>query len=109
MVDEEVVKVIRRYLKALSERGIPVRYAILFGSQAGGHPQGWSDIDLLVVSPHFDRERRREDVNLLWRVAARIDSRIEPVAVGEHQFEEDKSSVIIEMARREGLKVSLAD
>lgn len=109
MVDEAVVRVVQQYLKALSEQGIPVRYAVLFGSQAGGHPQHWSDIDLLVVSPRFDQERRREDVNLLWRVAARTDSRIEPIAVGERQFEEDESSAILEVARREGRKVFPAD
>ncbi len=63
---------------------------------------------MLVVSPRFDRERRRDDVSLLWRVAARTDSRIEPTAVGQHQFEEDDSSAIIEIARREGIIVPLA-
>ncbi len=107
MVDEAIVKVIRRYLQALREEGIPVRYGILFGSQGSGHPGRWSDIDLLVVSPHFDRERRREEINLLWRIAAHTDSRIEPIAVGERQFEEDDRSAIIEIARREGEKVFL--
>jgi hypothetical protein len=41
-------------------------------------------------------------------VAARTDSRIEPVAVGQRQFEEDDSSALIEIARREGLIVPLA-
>lgn len=64
---------------------------------------------MLAVSPRFDYERRREDVNLLWRIAARTDSRIEPIAVGQRQFEEDDSSAIIEIARREGQKIPLAD
>jgi predicted nucleotidyltransferase len=108
MADEAIVKVVRRYLQALVRHGIPVRFGVLFGSQASGHPDPWSDIDLLVVSPRFDNERRRDDVNLLWRVAARTDSRIEPVAVGQRQFEEDDSSALIEIARREGLIVPLA-
>ncbi len=91
----------------VTRRGIPVRYGVIFGSQASGHPHTWSDIDLLVVSPRFDDERRREDVNLLWRIAARTDSRIEPIAVGQRQFEEDESSAIIEIARREGQVVPL--
>jgi uncharacterized protein len=47
-------------------------------------------------------------VDLLWRLAARIDSRIEPVACGEKQWEEDDSSAIVEIARREGKRVDLS-
>jgi len=107
VVDESVVKTVRKYLQKLVESGITVRYVVVFGSQARGHHHAWSDIDLLVVSPRFDGERKREDVNLLWRIAARVDSRIEPIAVGQRQFEEDDSSAIIEIARREGQLISL--
>jgi hypothetical protein len=41
-------------------------------------------------------------------VAVRTDSRIKPVAVGQHQFEEDDSSAVIETARREGIIVPFA-
>jgi predicted nucleotidyltransferase len=109
MADESVTRVVKRYLQAVAEKGIPVRYGVLFGSHASGYPHAWSDIDLLVVSVRFDGARQREDVNLLWRIAARIDSRIEPIAVGQKQFEQDNSSPIIEIARREGRVVSLTE
>jgi predicted nucleotidyltransferase len=109
MVDESIVNTVRQYLQALVERGIPIQQGVIFGSQVSGQPHTWSDIDLLVISPQFDGERKREDVNLLWRIAARTDSRIEPIAVGERQFEEDDSSAIIEMARREGQVVLLEE
>jgi predicted nucleotidyltransferase len=108
MVDQAVISSVRRYLQNLREQGIPVEYGVLFGSQASGRADVWSDIDLLVVSTRFDLERSRSDVNLLWRTAARIDSRIEPVAVGLRQYQEDQSSAIVEIARREGQVVSLA-
>jgi len=107
MVDESIIRVVRRYLQALVEQGIPAPHAVVFGSQATGRTHAWSDIDLLVVSPKYDLPRRREDVNLLWHIAAFTDSRIEPVAVGERQYEEDDSSAIIEIARREGQRISL--
>ncbi len=109
MVDETVLKTVQRYLHVLAEQGIPVRYGVVFGSRATGNTNQWSDIDLVVVSPRFDGTRKREDVNLLWRTAARVDSRIEPIAVGEKQFERDDSSAIIEIARREGQKIPLAE
>jgi hypothetical protein len=109
MVDESVVQIVQQYLRSLSLQGIPVEYGIVFGSQSTGRPDKWSDIDLLVVSKSFDRERQRSDINLMWRVAAHVDSRIEPIPVGQRQFEEDDSSAIIEIARREGQKIPLAD
>jgi len=48
-------------------------------------------------------------VNVLWHVAARIDSRIEPIPVGQRQFEEGDGSPIIAIARREGQKILLTD
>lgn len=105
MVDESIAGTVRRYLHELNKKGIPADFAVVFGSQVSGHPNVLSDIDLLVVSPKFDQLRSREDVNVLWRVAARTDSRIEPIAVGVLQYEEDDSSAIVEIARREGQKV----
>lgn len=109
MVDEAIVKVVVEYLKNISEQGIPVEYGVVIGSQATGSVDAWSDIDLLVVSARFDEDRRREDINLLWRTAARIDSRIEPIPVGQRQYSEDDVSTIIEIARREGQVIPLID
>ena len=105
MVDESVAGAIRRYLQELNQRGVRADFAVVFGSQVTGRSHALSDIDLLVVSPEFDETRSREDINLLWRVAARTDSRIEPIAVGLRQYEVDDSSAIVEIARREGQKV----
>lgn len=104
---EEVIALVKEYLHQLRQQGIPVQYGVLFGSWAKAQPHEWSDIDLLVVSSRFDEERRREDVNLLWRTAAHTDNRIEPIPVGKLQYEDDDSSPIIEMARREGVVVTI--
>ncbi len=108
MADVQIVNTIQRYLQALQAKGLPVRFAILFGSYVNGIPDQWSDIDLLVVSPRFDGLAKREDINLLWRVAARTDSRIEPVPCGESQWAADTSNVLVESARREGERISPA-
>jgi len=78
---------------------------VIFGSYASGRPSRWSDIDLLVVSPTFDGTYSRDAVNCLWRVAARTDSRIEPIPCGQRQWVEDAATPIIEIARREGIQV----
>ncbi len=103
MVDKTTLISIRNYLQAVNTFGIPISFGILFGSHVTGSTHEWSDIDLVVVSPQFDVERSFKSVSNLWIVAAKVDSRIEPIACGVKQWEEDDSSAIIEIARREGV------
>ena len=84
-MDESVAAAVRRYIQTLQDHGFEVRRAVVFGSQVTGNVDRWSDIDLLVVSPRFDAQRSRQDIDLLWRLAARVDSRIEPIPCGERQ------------------------
>lgn len=106
MVNESVVKSVRKYLRALQEQGITIKFGVIFGSQTTGKTDEWSDIDLLVISSRFDHQQNRDDLNLLWRLAARTDNRIEPIPCGERQWLEDDASAIIEIARREGETVT---
>ncbi|NOZ23019.1 MAG: nucleotidyltransferase domain-containing protein [Planctomycetes bacterium] len=107
MVSSSVLTGVRRYLRALEAQGIKVSFGVIFGSQVAGATDEWSDIDLMIVSPHFDLSIEREDVNRLWRLAARIDSRIEPFACGEEQWKKDTSNALVEIARRQGTCVTL--
>jgi len=109
MFDRLIVNKVRHYLVNVNNEGIPVCFGIIFGSQVKGFSDRWSDIDLLVVSRHFDRPRDRRDVDLLWKLAAKTDSRIEPILCGEPQWDNDVSSAIIEIARREGETISLSE
>jgi len=105
MATELVLDSVRRYLRRLRETGITVSFGVIFGSQATGMADEWSDIDVLVVSPAFDRLTSRRLVNLLWRIAAQTDSRIEPVPCGLKRWYEDDASPLVERARREGRQV----
>ena len=109
MVSKSVVRVVKKYLRAVSKQGIPVTAGVVFGSYVKGKSHKWSDIDLLVVSSRFDKNRNRRDIDLLWHVAAEVDSRIEPIAVGERQYKEDNNSWIITVARREGQVIPLVE
>jgi len=96
MLERSVLISAKKYLAALKETGVDVELVVVFGSQATGRAHKWSDIDLLVVAPQFDVLHDRSSNNLLWRLAARIDSRI------SRQWREDDSSAIVEIARRQG-------
>lgn len=103
MADAVVVGAVKRYMDVLRrEHAFDVNRAVLFGSYAHGRADEWSDIDVIVVASRFDHGIARPDVELLWRVAARTDSRIEPIPCGIRQWADDQSSAIIEIARREG-------
>lgn len=105
MLDESIITIVQKYLRNLKQHGFDVRFGVVFGSQVKGQADDWSDIDLLVVSPRFDQARNRKDVDLLWQLAARTDSRIEPLPCGEQQWNEADSSPIIGISRREGERV----
>jgi predicted nucleotidyltransferase len=102
MLESSVLISVKKYMSAVRAQGIDVECAVVFGSQSTQAAHEWSDIDLLVVAPQFDAMSDRSGINLLWRTAARIDSRIEPIACGSRQWREDDSSAIIEVARRQG-------
>ena len=102
MLEQSVLISVREYLVAVKKAGVEVEFVVVFGSQVNGRCHEWSDIDLLVVSPQFDDMKDRKGINLLWRLAARVDSRIEPIPCGLRQWWDDDVSAIIEIARREG-------
>ena len=102
MLEQSILKSVTAYVAAVRQSWISVDHAVVFGSQVSGHAHAWSEINLLVVSPQFDDMKDRSGINLLWRIAARVDSRIEPVACGSRQWRDDDSSAIIEIARQQG-------
>ncbi len=106
MVDKSIIESIKHYLIELLRLGVPVKFGILYGSNTDKYKADkWSDIDLLVISPLYDNPYTRDDINVLWKTAAKIDSRIEPIPVGLEQWDTDDGSTIIEIARREGIKI----
>ncbi len=105
MVDGNIVNVAKQYLERVAQAGIAVEAGVLFGSCARGDQSAESDIDLLVVSPDFDKTHSRSQINLLWGLRRFVDSRIEPYAVGSCQFREEADSPIIATARKEGVVV----
>ena len=105
MVERAILDSIHSYLEAVQQSGIHARKAILYGSQVRGDAHQWSDIDLIIIAPEFDERRDSEIVDILWKLRARTDSRIQPIACGEREWIEDQERPIIEIARQEGILI----
>jgi predicted nucleotidyltransferase len=107
VVDESIINRVSGYLNRLKEKGLAVEFGVVYGSYAQDRANRLSDIDVMVVSPIFDGIRNRRDIDLLWHVAAKTDNRIEPIPCGVRQWQEDDASAIVEIARREGQKITV--
>jgi predicted nucleotidyltransferase len=105
MVAESIQRVVRDYLKAATRAGIPTHKAVLFGSQARGNAGELSDIDLVILSSALEPPHARDLVATLWRLCMDTDARIEPIACGEKEWEDNDSRIILEIARREGVVI----
>ena len=107
MVESTITSAIKRYVLALSTFGIHTNRLVLFGSFARGDADEWSDIDLVVIAPEFDGPRELTLVEKLWLATASADNRIEPIPCGELEWETDGARPILEIARREGVIITV--
>lgn len=104
MVKQSVVTAVKEYLRVLLDHSVPVEFAVLYGSYARTRESEDSDIDLVVVSEIADTKWQSWKKRL-WELVVYADYRIEPIPVTLRQLEADDSSMIIEMARREGIVI----
>ena len=77
----DVIENIRRFSRELSKQ-ISFKKIILFGSFAKGTADADSDIDIAVIVDSFPGDFLKV-TPVLWRIAADIDSRIEPIILEE--------------------------
>jgi predicted nucleotidyltransferase len=107
MVESTIITAIRRYIESLNTYGIHASRLVLFGSFARGDADEYSDIDLVVIAPELEGPRELTVVEKLWQATASADNRIEPIPCGEQEWETDGSRPILEIARREGVIITV--
>ncbi len=90
----ETYRIINQFIQSLNN-DITVRQVILFGSHTKGKVESYSDIDLIIVSPSFDNKKHIENMQYLFRKAAKVNSLIEPIpATPEEIAQADKRSFL---------------
>ncbi len=89
----QIKKIISKYQTKLEELGIEVSKIILYGSYAGGRPKEYSDIDIIIVSPTFNKMDIFERQEILSRAHHEFGEPIEPIGLTPQQMKEKKGLV----------------
>ncbi len=103
----QAIRVIKEFVNALKREGITIDRVILYGSYATGDVGPDSDIDVAVISKDFGKDRVEEGM-VLYRIAGKIDPRLEPVPLSTKMYEDDTWIPLIYEIREKGeeLKIS---
>jgi len=86
--------------------GVKVEQVLLFGSHARGDARDGSDIDLLVVSPDFERLASWERLELLGIAAGRIWQPIEALASTPAEVAHVQPATFLEEILQTGVRVA---
>ena len=106
MAKREAVKSIRKFIKALEQEGIAVDRVILYGSYARGKTRPDSDIDVAVISKNFGKDRIEEGMTL-FRIAGKIDPRLEPIPISPESYQNDTWVPLIYEIKEKGVEFEL--
>jgi predicted nucleotidyltransferase len=102
----QAIRVIKEFVDALKRKGITIDRVILYGSYVKGNVRPDSDIDVAVISRDFGKDRVEEGM-ILFRIAGKIDSRLEPVPFSTKMYEEDTWIPLIHEIRKRGEELKI--
>ena len=102
---KETLNKVSEYIRLLNESGLLIDKAYLFGSAARNEQHEGSDIDVMLVSTRFDDSTDDIAFGLIWRLTRKVDSRIEPYAVGLSRFNNDDVSPLLQIVKLEGIPI----
>jgi predicted nucleotidyltransferase len=103
----QALKVIKEFVNALKREGITIDRVILYGSYVKGKVRPDSDIDIAVISKDFGKDRVEEGM-ALFRIAGKIDPRLEPVPFSTKMYEKETWVPLIYEIREKGEEVKIS-
>jgi predicted nucleotidyltransferase len=90
----------------LKQLGITPERIIVFGSQAQGRANEYSDIDVVVISEDFAKLNLRERLEILGIAAARIMESVQALGYTAEEFEaQGKGSFIGDEVKGTGVEI----
>jgi predicted nucleotidyltransferase len=102
----QAIRVIKEFINALKREGINIDRVILFGSYARGNARPDSDIDIAIISKDFGKDRVEEGMTL-FRIAGKIDPRLEPIPFSIKVFENDTWVPLVYEIRQKGVDLQI--
>ena len=84
-IPDKVRRIIDHYLRELENNHIHIERAILFGSYAKGRADGWSDIDIALVSDFFEGDRF-DDRGKIRKITLSVSSDLSPLPFRPEDF-----------------------
>jgi len=107
MDKNQALKIIKKFVKRLRQEGISVDRVFLYGSYAAEKARRDSDIDVAIVSRDFGKDRVEEGM-ALYRIAGKVDTRLEPVPISVEAYENETWLPLIYEIRSKGLELRVA-
>jgi len=104
---DQALTIIKKFVKRLQQEGISVDRVFLYGSYAAGKGRRDSDIDVAIVSKDFGKDRVEEGM-ALYRIAGKVDTRLEPVPISVEAYENDTWVPLIYEIKSKGLELRVA-
>jgi len=104
MDKNQALKIIKRFVKKLREEGISIDRVILYGSYAAGLGRSDSDIDVAIISKEFGKDRVEEGIKL-FRIAGKVDARLEPIPISAEAYEKDTWLPLIYEIKKKGMEL----
>ena len=93
ILPKNIIKLTKSFRSLLENDNIKIDSMIVFGSQAKGNTRPESDIDVCVVSPSFGFNDLQE-MQMLFKKARHVDSRIEPYPMNPKNLLEIKRRIL---------------
>jgi len=102
----QAIRVIKEFVNALKREGITIDRVVLYGSYVRGNVRPESDIDVAIISKDFGKDRVEEGM-VLYRIAGKIDPRLEPVPFSTKMYEKDTWIPLIYEIREKGEELKI--
>lgn len=104
MVEKTIIDIIKKFIFALQVAGVHVDKVVLYGSYTQDRQRMDSDIDIAIISRNFGADPVEEGMNL-FRIAGKIDPKIEPVPISLASYENDMWIPLIYEIRKNGMEL----
>lgn len=103
IIDKKLQNKIFGFDRLLRRSGINPEQIIVYGSYAKGSAKDYSDVDICVVSPRFDKNPEYY-FQKIWHLAGQLDSSLEPIPFTPQELNNKYSTLATEI-KKYGVRV----